>query len=166
MGTAYNPAQWSSFLAAQTSAAAALTGLLFVSLSINLGQIVQTPHLASRAGKTVVTLAAVLLVCTLCLVPGQTATRAGWATLCIGVVAWICITRLQFSADHRNKYVTLRQRMLHHVLAQASGLPFMTCGVSLLLRRGGGFHWLVAGVVASFVAALVDAWVLLVEIQR
>jgi hypothetical protein len=29
-----------------------------------------------------------------------------------------------------------------------------------------GLYWLVGGVVLSFVVAVVDAWVLLVEIQR
>ncbi len=35
-----------------------------------------------------------------------------------------------------------------------------------LALRGGGLYWLVVAIVVSFVAALLDAWVLLIEIQR
>ncbi len=31
---------------------------------------------------------------------------------------------------------------------------------------GGGLYWFAPGVVFAFVAALADAWVLLIEIQR
>ena len=36
----------------------------------------------------------------------------------------------------------------------------------LLIGRGGGLAWLVAGIVGAFVGAIVNAWVLLVEILR
>jgi hypothetical protein len=39
-------------------------------------------------------------------------------------------------------------------------------GVSLLLRAGGGLYWLVPGVAFSLVVAVVNAWVLLVEVVR
>ncbi len=39
-------------------------------------------------------------------------------------------------------------------------------GISLLIERGGGLAWLVAGIVGAFVGAIVNAWVLLVEILR
>jgi hypothetical protein len=38
--------------------------------------------------------------------------------------------------------------------------------VSLLLRAGGGLYWLVPGVVLCLVVAVLDAWVLLIEILR
>jgi hypothetical protein len=38
--------------------------------------------------------------------------------------------------------------------------------VSLLLRAGGGLSWLVLGVAFSLVVAVVNAWVLLVEVVR
>jgi hypothetical protein len=45
-------------------------------------------------------------------------------------------------------------------------LPFLVAGVSLLLRAGGGLHWLVPGVVLCLVVAVLNAWVLLIEILR
>jgi hypothetical protein len=43
---------------------------------------------------------------------------------------------------------------------------FSSRTVSTVLRAGGGLYWLAPGVILSFGAALLDAWVLLIEIQR
>lgn len=39
-------------------------------------------------------------------------------------------------------------------------------GLTLALGTGGGLFWTLAGVVLSFGVAVVNAWVLLVEINR
>jgi hypothetical protein len=52
------------------------------------------------------------------------------------------------------------------VLAELAVLPFVVAGVSLLRGAGGGLYWLVPGVVLCLVVAVLDAWVLLVEILR
>jgi len=39
-------------------------------------------------------------------------------------------------------------------------------GASLLAQAGGGLYWLVPAVILAIVAALIDAWVLLIEIVR
>jgi modulator of FtsH protease len=36
----------------------------------------------------------------------------------------------------------------------------------LLLGGASGFYWIAAGVIISFIKAVMDAWVLLVEINR
>ena len=166
LGLAYNLAQWSSFFSAEVGATAALTGLLFVSISINLSKIVSNPLLASRSAKALGTLAGVLVASTLCLVPGLSRIGAGSALAVLGGVTWPMITYWQTNATRRNPYATFGHKLFHWILAQASALPLLICGISLLLLRGGGLYWLVAAIVVSFVAALLDAWVLLIEIQR
>jgi len=52
------------------------------------------------------------------------------------------------------------------VTGQLGLLPMVAAGVSLLSQRGGGLYWFAAGVIFSFGSALIDAWVLLVEILR
>jgi hypothetical protein len=52
------------------------------------------------------------------------------------------------------------------VITQVAVLPLLAGGVSLLLRAGGGLYWLVPGVVLCLVVAVLDAWVLLIEILR
>jgi modulator of FtsH protease len=64
---------WSDFFAAEVGASAALAGLLFVAVSINLRQILKFPHLPTRALEALATLLCVLVISTFALVPGQTA---------------------------------------------------------------------------------------------
>jgi hypothetical protein len=52
------------------------------------------------------------------------------------------------------------------VLTQLSLLPYVAGGFSLIFGRGGGLYWVVAAICLSYLAALLDAWVLLIEIQR
>ena len=52
------------------------------------------------------------------------------------------------------------------MITQVAVLPLLAGGVSLLLRAGGGLYWLVPGVVLCLVVAVLDAWVLLIEILR
>jgi hypothetical protein len=51
-------------------------------------------------------------------------------------------------------------------LPEAALGAIVVAGISFLLRAGGGLYWLVPGVAFSLVVAVVDAWVLLVEVVR
>jgi hypothetical protein len=52
------------------------------------------------------------------------------------------------------------------VLGQLATLPFSLAGGAVLLWGEDGLYLFVPGVVASFVGAFLDAWVLLIEINR
>jgi hypothetical protein len=163
---AYAPALWSSFFSAEVGASAALTGLLFVAVSINLSKIVGLPHLTPRAAKALATLVGILFAASFCLAPGQPREQLGWELIGTGVLAWAAITFAQYRHSRGNPYVGKVQIWFDRVLVQMAALPVVLCGVSLLCGRGGGLYWLVAGVLLSFLSALLDAWVLLVEILR
>jgi hypothetical protein len=81
-------AGWESLFVALAGASAALAGLLFVAISINLDRILEGPGLAGRAGEAIVLPVAVLVVSTLVLVPGQPRTALGAELLVAGLVAW------------------------------------------------------------------------------
>jgi modulator of FtsH protease len=68
---AYSAAEWESLFVAEAGASAALAGLLFVALSINLERILKGTGLPGRAGEAIVLLLTVLVVSTFGLVPGQ-----------------------------------------------------------------------------------------------
>ena len=165
-GIAYSPAQWANFFSAEVGASAALTGLLFVAISINLSKIISHPQLTARSAKTLATLAGVLLAATLCLVPGISAHNLGWILAFLGAANWLVITVSHVKATKGNPYATVFDKIFHSILAQLSVLPLVVAGVSLAVGRGGGLYWLVGMTLASFIAALLDAWVLLIEIQR
>jgi hypothetical protein len=166
MGTEFNPAAWSTFFSAQIGASAGLTGLIFVAVSINLRQIVELPHLVARSAKALFTLTGVLVTSTICLVPGQPVRALSGELLGLGFALWLAITLAQRATVHGNNYVSGRQRVLYLIFTQLSLVPYLIAGVSLLVRSGGGLNWVVAAIGLSYIAALTDAWVLLIEIQR
>ena len=52
-------------------------------------------------------------------------------------------------------------------LAVAFGtVPIAAAGASLLAEAGGGLYWLLAGIILAILGAVLNAWVLLVEILR
>jgi hypothetical protein len=77
---AYDPAAWEPFFSAMIAAAAALTGLLFVAVSINLDRILKGGRfLPARAAETLATLLLVVASSALTLVrraSGSSASRS------------------------------------------------------------------------------------------
>jgi modulator of FtsH protease len=162
---AYEPEMWSDFFVATAGAAAALTGLLFVAVSINLDRILSFRGLPSRALATLVLLLEVTIVAILCLAPGQSTTAIGIEVLVVGgLAAMIVLSRLNSSYDPEHQ---TRGQLAGHLMLGALGVvPFVIAGLSLLAETGGGFYWVLAGVVGAIVGGVANAWVLLVESLR
>ena len=165
MSLSYDAAQWSNFFIAEVGASAALVGLLFVAVSINLDRIIELPSLPGRAFEALSVLVMVLLVASFALVPGQSKAVLGTEILLAALGCWATTVFIQHEAPRHVSEP--RIWMISRVTAtQIATLPMIVGGGSLLAGHGGGLHWTVVGVVASFLAALIDAWVLLVEIKR
>jgi hypothetical protein len=163
--------EWHDFFLAQAGAAGVLTGLVFVGVSINLQKIVSDPRsgLAGRAGEALILLVAVLLASVLVLVPAQGAGVLGAEVLVVGLAAWVWIVAIQL--PRLREWGTMRADLrvsfvLRVVLGQVGTLAMVIGGGAVLWVGLGGLYWLVAGTLFSIIAALADAWVLLVEINR
>jgi len=163
---AYDPTNWTGLFGAEISASAALTGLIFVAVSINLSRILEFPALPGRAFKALFMFVDVLFISTIVLVPGQPVGLLGaeLAVLGLGVLGALVVRDV---TTWRLTQPEFRQGMV--VLASigaASALATTLAGISLLGHAGGGLYWLVPGVLLAFTAALAEAWVLLIEIVR
>jgi modulator of FtsH protease len=163
--------QWHDFVLATSAAAGVLTGLVFVGVSINLEKIVSQSDsgLPGRAAEALIMLLAVLTASILLLVPGQSVSLMGMEVLVVGVAAYAWIVTIQ--ALHLRNLSTIpsylrKPLLLRITFAQIATLPNVIAGIALLTVGFGGLYWLVAGMVLSTLAAMFDAWVLLVEINR
>ncbi|HXY71872.1 MAG TPA: hypothetical protein VEM41_04965 [Actinomycetota bacterium] len=165
MHAAFTPREWESLFVATLGAAAALAGLLFVALSINLARIMSFQSLPGRAGETIAMLLEALIVSALVLVPGQSPRTLGIELLVLGIVGWAVPVRLQLgtrqATDPGRTYLILRVAYV-----QAGTLPVVVGAISLIAGGGGGLYWIGLGVLLLFVASVWNAWVLLVEILR
>ena len=75
--TSLQAAEWHDMFVAIAGAAAALTGLLFVAVSINLTRILEFEILPTRAVETLSIMIGLLLLSVIMLVPGQGSTLLG-----------------------------------------------------------------------------------------
>jgi modulator of FtsH protease len=168
--TSHNPmppfAEWQTFFAVQAGAAATLTGLVFVAVSINLGRIMETPHLPGRAVESLMQLLQVFFVAGAALIPGQSRAALAGEILAIGGVSWViqAIPQIRYArsrAGHPLWWLVSRM-----VMSQVSTVPFLVAGILLALRVPQGLYWLVPGIAFSFFSGVTSAWILLVEILR
>jgi hypothetical protein len=161
---AYDPAAWENFAVAEVSAAAALAGLLVVACSINIGRILQLPHVVSRLGATLTLFGTVLVLSSLLLVPGQDHRALGIEIAVAGLVATGAVFRMR---GLKNLEPQFRPFGLTAAALGIGSAALMTLsGVACATMTIGGLYWLVAGVLLAFVIGLVNAWVALVEILR
>jgi modulator of FtsH protease len=162
---AYDAAAWSELFVAVAGASAALAGLLFVAISINVDDIVADRSLPGRAVEALIFLVGLLVVATVCLFPGQAREVLGVEVLVIGVVAWALPVRIQLENARRPERA-YEHRPARALMAQLATLPYVIAGVSILVGEGGGLYWVGLGAVLTFTVAATAAWVLLIEIKR
>jgi hypothetical protein len=142
----YAIAEWKDFFVAVSGAAAALAGLLFVALSINLARIVELPGTADRAGETLISLGSVLVAALLGLVP-QSPSAFGFELLFVAGWVWFVTTYLHVRAMRLRLYDTPYHGFLRVAFAQTAMLPLVIGAASFLSREGGGLYWLVPGLI-------------------
>jgi modulator of FtsH protease len=164
--TAYSAAEWTDLFVAAAGASAALAGLVFVAVSINLDRILGEAGLPDRALETLLLLVTVLLVSIVGLIPGQSAGALGTELLFVSLTIAIVIARLPTTAQASDFDPSRSWVWTRWGLRLLGTVPFVVGAVSVLLEAGGGLYWIVAGIVFAIVGAVANAWVLLVEIRR
>jgi len=157
----YRPEQWHDFFLMVGGAAAALTGLVFVALSLNLVILDDAMHRARSVG-TLTNFAAIFVICALGLMGGQ-----GHAAI---AVEWLAIS---IAAGVVYAYPWPKARASHSALTMAR----FTTGSALYLGEIAGALVLLLGVKAGLYIAAVSmtllgaysvsgAWLLLISTRK
>jgi hypothetical protein len=168
---AYDIGKWSDFALAHVGASAALLGLVFVGLSINLRDVIASSYLVNRALESVLLLGGVLATSTVVLIPGQARGVLTAELLLLAAVIFAAISYAQWGAGHqpvepgkpgppRGSFAVRR------VIGLGAPLLVAITGITLWATAGGGLYWWVPAVLVSYFGALLNAWILLVEILR
>lgn len=163
--SAYSTLPWQNFLIAEVGAAAALTGLLFVAVSINLDRILSFPKLPARAAETLSLLLLVVVITSLGLAPQPSSALAAEIIACAGLMSAVtAIVQWHHGPDSPTDPAWWFLSRI--ATAQVPMLLFLTGGITLAARHGGGLYWVLPATLAAFLGAVYNAWVLLVEIIR
>jgi hypothetical protein len=157
---------WSDLLVATASAAAALTGLIFVGVSISLTKILALPALPTRALISITLLLTILIQSILLLVPQQSHYLIGVEVLILGFIVWLAISYMDIDIMRKMDEPYKRQQQWNALIDQVALLPYIVGGIWFLVNGYSGMYWIVPAFIVSFFKAVLDAWVLLVEIHR
>jgi hypothetical protein len=111
-------------------------------------------------------LAGTLAITLVALVPHQPLWIVGLELLPVATLTWSLPSLLQVRAFRRRNFIMARHLISRAAVHQATTLPMVAASAFFL----AGFPWaayvLVPGVVLAMLAALLNAWVLMVEILR
>jgi hypothetical protein len=124
-------ADWSALLSVQAGAAATLTGLVFVAISVNLAKIIAFPGLPGRAAESMLQFLEVFLISTVALIPGQSERALAVEVTVIAFALWFAVMAGQI------RYLRQRSRSKIETDERRSPQP---------ARAGGYAHPHAAGV--------------------
>ncbi len=157
---------WDSFFVAETAAAAALLGLLFVAISINLKQVIETGGLTDRALSALLLLLAILILGLLLAMPDQPLWIIGCETIAVCIVTGIIGTVLGLRGLHAAEKLYWRN-FFWNVVSFLGVLVVVAIGGVLMFTGGeAGFYWIGVGMCLALIKAVSEGWIFLIEINR
>ncbi len=162
MSAAYDPQQWQMFYTFIGAAAATLTGLLAVALSINPERIMGTPTHAARSREALAGFLVLIVASILILIPGQSQVELGIVLFLKGFFVLVGAVFLQRRTLNRLHALLRRAWIVRITLFDTAAVFGMVAGLSLATSSGGGLYYLVPTVMICLVWGLINCWQLLV----
>jgi hypothetical protein len=160
-------ADWSNFFLGELGAAAAFAGLLFVAVSVNQVRILSLGRMADRGLEALAMLMLVIVVASLPLIPGQSPQVLGSEIAVLSVATLLGLIPVQ-RGYNREMAPQHRRRSGRMILINRLAVLVIAAAGAVLIWRGDleGLYLLPVGILMIFVAVGINAWVLLIEINR
>ena len=159
-------AQWEPFMLAVVGAAAVLSGLMFVGVSINLERVLKGPDvITARAAETLATLVLAIVAGSLTLLP-QPIIGLGAEVVALTVVLLVTTTRSQFLHHVRHRDSPRSWLLTRTISTLSCCIPSLVGGILLLANDPGGVYGIAIASLLAVTGSVYNAWVLLIEIAR
>ncbi|MFZ0891886.1 MAG: hypothetical protein WB778_10140 [Thermoplasmata archaeon] len=147
-------------------ASAALAGLVFVGISINLRRVIALPVISHRAFQALLILSGSLGIESLLLAPGQSTFLQGLGVLAVAVVLWAALNWLEGTSWRIVPRANRARLEIHTITIQIPSVLAFVGALLLPLANPSALYWMVPATLTSILGAMLEAWVITVEILR
>jgi hypothetical protein len=153
-------ADWTTFATVVGTAASALTGLLFVAVSVNAQAIAARPALRASAAQTLVLFGSSLVIGIVLVIPDQDAWVVGAELVALGALtgAAMAVIGRGKTVDPHDETARLARLVDRASPNMVTSVLIVVAGVSQLAGVGGGLYWLVPAAVLALIGGVINTW--------
>jgi hypothetical protein len=153
---------WHDFGVTIGGLAGALTGLLFVAVSIKSDTLAKSRSLRSRAAQTLVLFMTSVLAAIFLVAPQPDGALGGeLIALAAASGATLFVLDRRGGHDETNRVARYIERASPNSI---TSVLFGVAGITFLAAAGGGLYWLVPAVVTGLAGGVINAWLFLVRV--
>ena len=158
----YLPDMWHDFGVTVGGLAGALTGLLFVAVSIKSDTLAKSRSLSSRAAQTLVLFMTTALAAIVLVAP-QPGDALGGELIALAALsgATLYVLDRRGGHDQTSRVARYIERASPNAI---TSVFFAVAGLTFLVSAGGGLYWLIPAAVAGLVGGVINAWLFLVRV--
>jgi hypothetical protein len=155
--------EWNNVAVVAGSASGALTGLLFVAVSLNRDRIAEHPALRAEAAQTLGLFLIPLIISILLVIPGTPTWVLGTELVTFGIAAAVATLVVGRGKKALGNGTEARLARVLDVISPnlLTTLLVVVAGATLLAGGGGGLYWLVPSIILALVGGVVNAWLFL-----
>ena len=158
--TTFPASQWHDYFTTVGAGAAALTGLVFVAMTLHLDEIINNPVHRHRARTILAGLTAVFIRCALVLMGGQDAQAVAVELIAVLVLVEVLLYRSTMQAAR-----DADTRVLLRAIGSFACLVLEQVGALILFFGSSwGLYVVGLGMMSSFIFMVTGAWLLLVGV--
>jgi hypothetical protein len=156
----YQPALWHDYFAVVGTGAAALTGLVFVAMTLHLDDITRDPVHRHRARTILTGLTAVFIRCALVLMGGQNG-----QAIAIEIIGVLVVVEVILYNSIRQAIRSADNGVLWRTIGSFACLVLEQIGAVILFAgNAAGLYVIGLGMMSSFIFMVTGAWLLLVGV--
>ena len=159
-----NTDAWQNFFVISGGASAALTGLVFVAVSLNVDRILTSRGLRKLAAQTLLLLMTPLIMSIVLVIPMEHVWVAGLLCVAGGLLLGLGLFAVGHGMDltHESSAIKLIRHLTPTLLVC---LLIVGAGVSLIIDFSGGFYWLVPAVILALIGGVANAWLFVIRVE-